>query len=175
MKKLQIRAPFVLAAAAREGVLAVVVGGNFGSEAPHLHDPTARLTVQYRRLVRIRALWRDQGLQWAQVEAVSRPLSMMSASEIAALKQEIEHATQRSHGFRKRLLEGSWIHAFLAASSRRLRARSGRPDLLEAALAKREAARVKDYGSFRRWLLRARSHAKHNVSRGAHHLAHPNA
>ena len=144
MKKQQIRAPLVLAAEPREGALAVVAGAtSWGSEGP-------RLTVQYGRLVRIRALRRSQGLEWAQVEAVSRPPSTVSASEIAALKQEIEDAARRSRGFRKRLLEGSWIHAFLAASTRRLRARSGRPDLLEAALTKREAAlAIKDYDTFR--------------------------
>ena len=143
MKKKQIRAPFVLAAEPREGALAVIVGATWGYEG-------SRLTVQYGRLVRIRALRRSQGLEWAQVEAVSRPPSTVSASEIAALKQKIEDAARRSRGFRKRLLEGSWIHAFLAASTRRLRARSGRPDLLEAALTEREAAlAIKDYDTFR--------------------------
>jgi hypothetical protein len=65
------------------------------------------------------------------------------------LKQEIEDAAQRSRGFRKRLLEGSWIHAFLVASTRELRARSGKPDPLEVALAQRDAALAKGDGTFR--------------------------
>jgi hypothetical protein len=149
MKTLRIHAPFVLAAAAREGALAVTVGDVWGAEGHQVLDPPTRLTVQCRRLVRIRTLRRDQGLEWVEVEAVSRPPSTVSASEVAALKQEIEDAAQRSQGFRKRLLAGSWMRAFLAASSTRLRARSGRPDLLEAALAKREAALAKSYRSFR--------------------------
>jgi hypothetical protein len=65
------------------------------------------------------------------------------------LKQEIEEAAQRSRDFRKRLIEGSWIHRFLVASMRRQRERNGHPDLLKLALADREAALARRDGSFR--------------------------
>lgn len=149
MRKLQIRAPFVLAAEARRGALAVLVDGVWGTEGPHSSDPTVRITLKFAGLVRIGALRRQQGLTWAELEPVSRPASSVSASEMAALKQEIEEAAQRSRDFRKRLIEGSWMHRFLVASMRRLRERSGKPDLLKVALADREAALARRDGSFR--------------------------
>lgn len=150
MKKLQIRrAPFVLAAEARRGALAVLVDGVWGTEGPHSSDPTVRITLKFAGLVRLGALRRQQGLTWAELEPVSRPASSVSASEMAALKQEIEDAAQRSRDFRKRLIEGSWIHGFLVASMRRQRERNGQPDPLKLALADREAALARRDGSFR--------------------------
>jgi hypothetical protein len=141
--------PLVFAPEAREGALAIVKGGShWAYVSPSSKDP-GRVTLTCGQLVRIRALWRNQGLRFARIEAVRRPSSTVSASDIAALKQEIEDAAQRSRGFRKRLLEGSWIHAFLMASTRETRARSGKPDLLEIALAQREAALAKGDGTFR--------------------------
>jgi hypothetical protein len=143
------RPPLVLAPEAREGALAVAVGGIMAYEGPHSHDPAVRLTVECGPLVRLGRVWREHGLTWAQVEPVSRPPSTVSASELAALKQEIEDAARRSRPFRKRLLEGSWVRGFLVASTRMLRARMGKPDTLDVALARREAALASDDRAFR--------------------------
>src|SRR5262249_43206185 len=116
--------PLVFAPEAREGALAIVKGGShWAYVSPSSKGPTGRVTLTCGQLVRIRALWRNQGLRFARIETVRRPSSTVSASDIAVLKQEIEDAAQRSRGFRKRLLEGSWIHAFLMASTRETRAR----------------------------------------------------
>jgi hypothetical protein len=92
MKNVSIRgAPLVLTPNAREGALAIVDGGLVsGYVSPSPVGPGGQLTLTCGRLVRIRALRRDQGLTWAQLEAVDRKSSIVSASEISALKREIE-------------------------------------------------------------------------------------
>jgi hypothetical protein len=56
---------------------------------------------------------------------------------MVALKQEVEALAERSREFRRRLLEMS-ARGFLVESVRKLRARAGKPDLYETALAKRD-------------------------------------
>jgi hypothetical protein len=134
-RKLGIRG-LVAAAEAREEALAVVVETR-AYEGPDSGHPVVSLTLAGGRLVRIRTLREHQGLRLAEVEPVSRPSSTVPASEIVALKQEVEALAERSHEFRRRLLETS-ARGFLVESVRKLRTRAGKPDLYAAALAKRD-------------------------------------
>jgi hypothetical protein len=134
-RKLGIRG-LVAAAEAREEALAIVVETR-AYEGPDSGHPVASLTLAGGRLVRIRSLREHQGLKLAEVEPVSRPSSTVPASEIVALKQEVEALAERSREFRRRLLETS-ARGFMVESSRKLRARAGKPDLYEAALANRD-------------------------------------
>ena len=133
-RKLGIRG-LVAAAEAQEEALAIVVESR-AYEGPDSDHPVVSLTLAGGRLVRIRSLREHQGLKLAEVEPVSRPSSTVPASEIVALKQEVEALAERSREFRRRLLETS-APGFLVESKRKLRARAGKPDLYEAALANR--------------------------------------
>jgi hypothetical protein len=134
-RKLGIRG-LVAAAEAREQALAIVVEAK-AYEGPDSGHPVVSLTLAGGRLVRIRTLREHQGLRLAEVEPVSRPSSSVPASEIVALKQEVEAQAERSRELRRRLLETS-ARGFLVESMRKLRARAGKPDLYAAALAKRD-------------------------------------
>jgi hypothetical protein len=128
--------PVVVTAEAEAGALGVVADLR-AWEGPDTVHPVALLTLQGGRLVRIRTLEERQGLTWAKVEPVRRPPSTVSARKIAALKQDIEEAAQRSESLRMRLLEGDTFY-FLVESIRKQRKEMGKPDLYHTALAKRD-------------------------------------
>ena len=102
-------------------------------DEPVAGGPAGLLLLEGAPLVRIRSLTQAQERRYAQVEPVSRPSSTVPASEISALKDEIEALARRSEAFRLRLLESNTAQRFTAAYSG-----NRQPAPFRAALTKRD-------------------------------------